>query len=328
MRRTALLLTFLVSGSRSAAFAECSLTEFGHHTQPPSTLRPTPVDNTYAQFSYGSDVWTNPQTGNYEAWNFIKNDDKKKSLAVDWPKADIHYNIGSTLLPNQLACNYNSLAEPSDNPGDFKKYVDKDAPITYSSNNQVQKAWVYAEPTNDDNSGSKSGGDKSSTPPSSGAVRKADGWLRHIFFRFVTAVDLKGTRYDVDVSIDSAYNQDKLQIQVQTIPSNFTIGIAKLSEFLGADNFKLAQGQFEKQGYSVNTKPAYEAMGYDAAAALLKKEVKSEVLLLEGQKAGTATVPLTPNAKLTRQPSIMVILDTDGHPIAADGIRLYQLTLQ
>src|SRR5208282_3819238 len=106
---SALLLAFLVVGGRSATFAECSLTEFGHHPQPPSPLRPTPVSNSYAQFSYGSDVWTNPQTGGYEAWNFVKNDDTVKSLAVDWPKAGLHYNIGSTLPPNQLACNYNSL---------------------------------------------------------------------------------------------------------------------------------------------------------------------------------------------------------------------------
>ncbi len=178
MRRTALLLAFLVAESRSAAFAECSLTEFGHHTQPPSTLRPTPVDNTYAQFSYGSDVWTNPQTGNYEAWNFIKNDDTQKNLAVDWPKAGIHYNIGSTLLPNQLACNYNSLAEPSDNPGDFKTYVDKDTPITYSSNNQVQRAWVYAEPTNESKRSSSSGADTRSGSSSGGGQELGATQLR------------------------------------------------------------------------------------------------------------------------------------------------------
>jgi hypothetical protein len=76
----------------------------------------------------------------------IKNDDRQKSLAVDWPKADIHYNIGSTLLPNQLACNYNSLAERSDNPGDFKKYVDKDAPITYSSTTKCKKLGSTGSP--------------------------------------------------------------------------------------------------------------------------------------------------------------------------------------
>jgi hypothetical protein len=330
MRPSALFLAVLVAGNISDAFAECSLTEFGHHPQPPSPIRPHPVDNTYAQFSYGSDVWTNPQTGGYEAWNFIKNEDTQKSLAVDWPKAGIHYNIGSTLLPNQLACNYNSMAEPSDNP-DFAEYIDKNAPITYSSNNEEQKAWVYALPTNESkDSGPSPGGVKDSGPANSDASKKAQGWLKHTFSRFVTAVDLKeGARQDIDIRIASAYDQEKLQIDVETYPPNLTIGIAKLSEFLGQDNFKLAWEQFKSQGYSVQVEPAYQAIGYDAAKKLLGEEqVKSTLMLLTGQKGGTAAVPISPGTKLVRQPSIMIILDSDGHPIAADGIRLYQLMLQ
>jgi hypothetical protein len=327
-RPPALFFAILVAGNSSATFAECSLAEFGRHPQPPSPIRPHPVDNTYAQFSYGSDVWTNPQTGGYEAWNFIKNEDTKKSLSIDWPKAELHYNIGNTLLPNQIACNYNSIAGPSDKP-DFDKYIDKDAPIKYSSNNQEQKAWVYAEPTNEKkDSGPNSGGDKTG-PASSEEGGKTEGWLKHVFSRFVTTVDLKGTRYDADISIYSAYSQEKLKIDIKTIPPNLTIGIAKLDEFLGGEGFKLALEQFKEQGYFVGVKPAYEAIGYDTAKELLSEaEVKSAFLLLGGQKGGTATVPLPPHAKLMRQPSIMVILDGDGHPIAADGIRLYQLTLQ
>ena len=232
-------------------------------------------------------------------------------------------------MPSQLACNYNSLADSSDNP-DFEKYIDKNAPITYSSSNQEQKAWVYAEPANEGKeSGPSSGGGKTSEPGSPEAGKKTEGWLKHIFSRFVTTVDIKGTRYDVDVSIDSAYSQEKLQIDVKTNPQNLTIGIAKLYEFLGGANFNLAREQFKEQGYFVQVKPAYEAMGYDAATELLSEGgVKSTILLLGGQKGGTAAVPIPPRAKLMRQPSIMVILDGDGHPIAADGIRLYQLTLQ
>jgi hypothetical protein len=332
MRPSALFFAILVAGNSSAAFAECSLAEFGHHPQPPSPIRPHPVDNPYAQFSYGSDVWTNPETGGYEAWNFLKNENTQRSLAADWPRAGIHYNIGSTLLPGQLACNYNSLAEPSDNP-DFNKYIDKNAPITYSSNNQKQEAWVYAEPANDSkDSGPSSGGAKTG-PASSEEVKKTEGWLNHIFSRFLTTVDLKGTRYDVDISIDSAYSQERLKIEVKTSPPNLTIGIAKLDEFLGGDNFKLAFEQFKEQGYFVEAKPAYEVMGLDTAKELLSEgqregDVKSTLLMLGGQKGGTVAVPLPPHAKLVRQPSIVVILDGDGHPIAADGIRLYQLTLQ
>ena len=330
MRPSALFFAILVTGSSSAAFAECSLAEFGHHPRPPSPIRPHPVDNTYAQFSYGSDVWTNPQTGGYEAWNFIKNEDTQKTLAVDWPEAGLHYNIGSALLSGQLACNYNSIADPSDNPGDFTKYIDKNAPITYSSNNQEQKAWVYAElAIESKDSGPSSAGEKRSPPAGSEEGKKIEGWLKHIFSRFVTTVELKGTRYDVDISINSAYSQEKLQIDVKTSPPNLTIGIAKLDEFLGNDNFKLALAQFKEQGYSAQVKPAYEAMGYDFAKEVFsERAVKSTLLLLGGQKGATATVPLPSSAKLMRQPSIMVILDGDGHPIAADGIRLYQITPQ
>ena len=330
MRPSALLFAILVAGDSSAAFAECSLVEFGHHKQPPSPIRPHPVDNTYAQFSYGPDVWTNPETGGYEAWNFIRNDDKK-SLAVDWPKAGLHYNIGGTLLPGQLACNYNSIAEPSDNP-DFIKYIDKDAPITYSSSNQEQKAWIYAEPTKEPANESKESGPSSggaAGPAGSEAGKKIEGWLKHTFSRFVTTADLKGTRYDVDVRIDSAYSQDKLKIDVETFPPNLTVGIAKLYEFLGDDNLKSIAEQFKKQGYWVKILAAYEAMGYDAAKQLLSEgEVKTPVLLLKGEKNGGATVPISPNAKPMRQPSVVVIFDDDGHPIAADGIRLFQLTPQ
>jgi hypothetical protein len=116
---------------------------------------------------------------------------------------------------------------------------------------------------------------------------------------------------------------------VKTSPPNLTIGIAKLDEFIGRDNFALALEQFKEQGYFVRVKPAYEVMGSDVAKELLSEgEEKSALLMLGGQKGGTVAVPLSSHAKLVRQPSILVILDGDGHPIAADGIRLYQLIPQ
>ena len=105
-----------------------------------------------------------------------------------------------------------------------QKYIDKNAPITYSSNNQEQKAWVYAELAIESKilraEASGHGEDKRSPPAGSEEGKKIEGWLKHIFSQFVTTVELKGTRYDVDISINSAYSQEKLQIHVKTSPPN------------------------------------------------------------------------------------------------------------
>ena len=72
--RPSALIIAIACGVMSSTSYSCTLDAFGNHPQPPAALRPPPVNNTYAHFSFGSDVWTDQKSGDYYAWNFIEND--------------------------------------------------------------------------------------------------------------------------------------------------------------------------------------------------------------------------------------------------------------
>jgi hypothetical protein len=82
-----LLMIAITCSSICSAFADCPipLEKFGEHAQPPAPYHPPPVDNTYGHFSFGSDIWIDPDTHSYFAWNFIKNEDAQ-GLAISWER--------------------------------------------------------------------------------------------------------------------------------------------------------------------------------------------------------------------------------------------------
>ncbi len=211
----------ITCGSSYSAFADCPvpLERFGDHPQPPAPIRPPPVDNTYGHFSFGSDIWTDPDTHAYFSWNFIRNDDAQ-GLAISWDKAGID-QTSAPIAAGHNTCTFNPLAEQS--PAlDFPHYIDHDAPIIYSSATKEQKAWVYREP--DQRNSSKTG---------EGGNRRPEDWLKHIFSRFATTyVDTVGKNHNIDVTIASAYTSDNLKIQISTITPELTLGIANLPELL------------------------------------------------------------------------------------------------
>jgi hypothetical protein len=278
------------------------------------------VDNTYAHFSYGSDFLTDGDY--YYAWNFIKNNDNQE-LAVNWEKAGIR-QISSPIAPGRLTCQMNPIGDRSDS-SNFGLYIDRNAPISYSSANQEQQAWVFAAPlpAPPTSSGGPSpptpGGQTPSLLPSS---------LKKMFSRFTTSyVDLKGGTRDVDVTIESALSSDGLHIGIVTNP-DLTIGIANLLELLGPDGFKVAFEGFEKQGFDVHADTLVKYAGSEAAKRLLgndERTANDTFLLLQGKNEGAVVIPLAAGMQLERKTSTMVLLDQDHHFAVADPISLYGL---
>jgi hypothetical protein len=278
------------------------------------------VDNTYAHFSYGSDFLTDGDY--YYAWNFIKNNDNQE-LAVNWEKAGIR-QISSPIAPSGLTCRMNPIGDRSDH-SNFGRYIDRDAPILYSSANQEQQAWVFAAPLA--TPPTSSGG--TSPPPSGGPTQSLlPSSLRKMFSRFTTSyVDLKGGTRDVDVTIESALSCDGLHIGIVTNP-DLTMGIANLSELLGPDRFKMAFEEFEKQGFDVHADTLVEYAGSEAAKRLLgndERTANDTFLFLRGKNEGEVVIPLAAGMQLERKTSTMVLLDQDRHFGVADAISLYGL---
>jgi hypothetical protein len=119
------------------------LTNFGKHAVPPRVLAPPgPVSDTYAHFSYGSDlVISNEQ---YYSWTYIKNEDKK-GLGAEWAKVNIKVPPPGIEGNGGSACKFNFVAFV-DKGADTDRYVDSDASIVYSASSVRQEAPAYVRP--------------------------------------------------------------------------------------------------------------------------------------------------------------------------------------
>jgi hypothetical protein len=319
LRKWTVLVVVVSCSASNCAVAACSLSDFGNHVHPPETLRPQPVDNTYASFSYGSDVWTDQTNGVYYAWNFIRNN-SNRILPVQWDKGGIN-QVAAPIEVGASSCVSNPIAVVSEHP-DLEHYIDHDAPIFYSSATIKQEAWAYVEPVAASSSGASA--------PNEGK-KEGEGLLQQIFSKFNTDyVDPKGITHSVDVTIASAFSSASLQIEVRTTTPDLKLGIANLQNLLGYDKVEAAAEQFKKQGFTVRETTLAEMVGPDAARVLLsgnEEASKSTFLFLSGQKGGKAIIALSPDLRIDRRRSTMVMLDQDGGSLAT-AINLYGLTAQ
>jgi hypothetical protein len=335
-RSTISILTALASMYCSAAVAECSLQEFGHHQTPPRLLGPHPVDNSYARFSYGSDASLD-QNGFYIAWNFIKNEDvgndkdKEKDgansllsrgLAVRWIKGGIEHFISNPLAPGEAACSWNSIGDTQPDPNQ----IDHDAPITYSSANQVQAAWVYAEKV------TAGQGENS-------ADRKPDvheTLLKRLYSRFSTSyLDAGGKTQQINIVLTSALLDNRLDVTVGGIVPGLTIAIANFFQSLGPVATD-AKTQFKKLGYNVEDTSVDKFAGPAVARDIFgdnKDAWQLQFSFLSNTKGGdgkeekpdTLFLALPANLKINQKGTMLLIFDGERRAIAADRIRLYEL---
>jgi hypothetical protein len=290
-------LALLLSVALGApAQADCDIGKFDQSA--PDAIR-SKVNTGVVQFEWATDVDT---VNGYEwIWHYIKNTHPDRGLSYRWPKADLRRALGSPLEAGSTDCNRYFVAVPT--------APDGEAPITYGTNESVQRAAVFAPSKN-------AAAASPQPPPSTGSIietsyRNAAGGTENVRVALWTGEE-KGT--------DKGWS---LQIE-QT--QNATVLIANISKYFSVEQLRSLQSQFARQLVSIDIIDIRKLTGRDDKEALEGLYSENELADRSGQPylflpPGKATVSL-PTPTLLPLSTDLILVDRQRHPFFATTVRL------
>jgi hypothetical protein len=281
------------------ALADCDLSTYDR--SPPRTIN-SRVDNGTVRFEWSSDLDT--VDGRNWIWHYVKNLHSDRGLGYKWPKAELRRSLGSPLQPGKTDCNryfVTTQTAPDDN-----------APITYGTNEGVQRAAVYSDAKISVGDATGSGaGLVPSAPSVSGSLIETS---------YKTDA---GASENVRITVSSGQDRGKWHLQIEQTPN---VIIAMAREFLSTEQLIEAVEQLGRQAIKVNEGPLVKTMGRD------DKEVLSAFFLedeLAGRKNQSYLTFYAPKASIfltasgSRQISTdLILFDRERRPFFATTLRL------
>lgn len=183
----------------SSAFADCDTAKYDQ--TPPAKIIDK-VNNGTVLFEWASDIDTSGDRS--WIWHYVRNMNSR-GLGYKWPKADLRRALGSPLEPGNTDCNRFYVTGPT--------AVDDNAPITFGTNDSIQRAAIFAEP-------------KASAAQSTGSVIETS-------YR-TSSGTVENVRVVVSTS-EGKSDRDRWQIIVEQTP-NIMLAIAAPRE-LSADQY-------------------------------------------------------------------------------------------
>jgi hypothetical protein len=128
-RPMVLVFAYLICGS--SAFAECDTSKYDQ--TPPAAITDQ-VNDGDVRFKWATDV--DVSGGRNWVWHYVANNGNH-GLGYKWPKAELRHVLGSPLEPGKTDCRKYFVTGPA--------APDDNAPITYGTNDTVQRAAIFAE---------------------------------------------------------------------------------------------------------------------------------------------------------------------------------------
>jgi hypothetical protein len=282
------------------AFADCE--DFGRHSPPVNpVLSPQVEDLPFASFKWGTDA----KRDQFQQWwrtNIVANSANGTPLVVDWPKAGITRGLATPVPVGRSHCVEDLLPLEAQ----LVPTLDPDAPITYSSNRHHSAAVYVANA-------------QAKAPNAAGSRVQT------------TYQDRQGKDHEILVSVftggskEAAGRPNAISVAVQKNPE-LTVGISDLVESVNADQLGSIQRSFQAQGFNVDVTTLSEFAGSDAVKQLFwsgstAPPVGKVLFLSKGTKA-VFEYPISTRATVTERGAMLIILDPDKRPVAADKINL------
>jgi len=274
--RPLIVLFSLLFGS--SAFADCDISSYDR--TPPARISGK-VDNGTVQFQWATDVDTSD--GRNWIWHYITNT-YDRGLGYRWPKAELRRALGSPLEPGQTDCNrYFVLGTAT---------PDDSAPITYGTNDTIQRAAVFADKTTADVKSTSSVIETSYRGPS-GAV--------------------ENVRVAVS-TIEGKTIQDRWQLLIEQTP-NVTVALA-VPQGLSQEQFRSLDAQMKVEANKLSSDGLAGLYSEDEAKSRLSQQY---IIFKEKPKKALALVPA---AVLRQSSSDLVLLDGEARPFFATAVKL------
>jgi hypothetical protein len=284
------------------ALADCDLSTYDRSF--PKTIN-SEVDNGIVRFEWSTDVDT--VDGRNWIWHYVRNLHPDRGLGYKWPKADLRRSLGSPLQPGKTDCNryfVTTAVAPDDN-----------APITFGTNDSVQRAAVYSEPkiTVGDASGS-------STAPILSNVASASGSLIETSYKTGAGSE------NVRIALSANQDRGKWNFVIERTP-NVIMAIAR--DFLNGEQQAQAVEQLRRQEAGVDIGPLAKTLGRDdkeiLSAFFLENELAARrnqsYLIITNVRASKFSISL-PASGSRPISTDLILFDREGQPFFATSLKL------
>jgi hypothetical protein len=306
----AIIVAVVLLCASQSAKASCD-SSFGKHLTPPApVLAPLIDDLPFARFEWGTDA----SMDTYEHWwglNVIKNDTSGLPLVVNWDKAGIFIPLPTPLQKGEVHCRNVILGVGQKE----MPVLDRNAPIVYSGNRH-QDAAVYV-----DNARSPPFPNGSRAEPS--PEKRSESAAATIETSYQD--DDRGLRH-VRVEVSSTGLLGKFEIFLYKNPEDLIVGISNLTDALDTSQLETIRRVTKEQGFSVEQSTLSEFGGDEIVKQLFWSTEaaipRGDVLFFVHGSKGVFTYTASALTRAQRRQAIIVILDQNRRPIAADRIAL------
>ena len=278
----------------------------GKHQSPPAPIWAPPIDDMpFARFEWGTDA----RMDNNELWwslNVIKNDPQSVPLAVNWDKGGIFISLLTPLPKGEPHCNNMFLEQGRNNI----PVLDPDAPIVYSSNRRHDAAVYIGSEPHQASSTAPDERPKFATTSISTSFQDNRLGLRHV---------------TIEVSSNGPSSDDPKRYELFLYkPNDLIVGISEFPNALDTDQLDTLRRAMKGQGFSVEQASLVKFSGAEQVKQLFWSTEASippgELLFVSNGSKGIFTYHAPPTARPVRRQAMLIILDENRQPIAADKI--------
>jgi hypothetical protein len=226
---TAILPIILLSKTAIA----CDLTNYDRSAPP--AIR-SEVDNGSVHFEWATDV--DNVSGRNWIWHYIRNM-HDRGLAYRWPKADLRRAVGSGLAAGKIDCQRYFVARST--------VADDDAPITYGTSSEIQRASVFI-------------GDAKSA-----SVEPAAGTVVETSYENGLG-SIEDVRVGIFTQVGSS-TTDRLTLQIEK-PNDIAVAISVAPKFFNLEQYNSLRAQLERQSMRLGLDQMRKLTGIDEHQAL------------------------------------------------------------
>ncbi|WP_213287570.1 hypothetical protein [Bradyrhizobium sp. sGM-13] len=262
----------------SSALAKCDISKFDN--SPPIKIIDK-VNNGTVYFEWSSDVDVDKDRS--WVWHYIRNVGDR-GLGYKWPKAALRRALGNPLEPGDIDCNRYLVTGAT--------AVDDNAPITFGTNETVQRAAVFAET-------------KSSSAQSSSSIIETS---------YRTS---SGATVDVRIGVHTGrYDNDRWQLLIDQQAPNVAVAISLPNDI---DQYAFLARQLQADGPIKFDAKTLAALYSETE---LEERLTRPYLVLPRRDRLIKHFAVLPAGRLRETSSDLMLLDGDARPFFATTVRL------